>query len=312
MKRFFQLLVLILIIACKKETSEESFPAKSNTNLEYFGFTLIDVSWDDPSDEEIKTNYIDEVAAFTNIADILVYDPMENIVDRLNVFEANGVQAFLHLNEIFFELKSEGGEKSGYIYGLRDDYQSRWDDFISTNDLLANQSKIKCFYIGEEPSWNGITAEEFELACDYAKETIPAVKIMNIEAYPDVDNIFTPTSVDLVGFDHYFLKDPSINMDFLSEFNTVKSKLKAHQNIMLIMDAHWIEEIHGVYGINKLDMAGIARDYYEFANGDISIVGIIGYFWPSGFDLYNSVGARHLPTAVMEEYKSIGKAITGK
>jgi hypothetical protein len=312
MKLIYFTLFSSLIIGCNKSTIKEPLPVKTNTNLTYFGYTLIDVGWDDPSDKEIKTNYIDEVADFSNVADILVVEPTDNIVARLQTFNQNGVKAMLHLNEIFFEQKSTGGNKSGFIYGLRSDYKTRWDTFISTNDLLTNSNMINCFYIGEEPSWNGIPENEFEEACNYAKSTIPNIPIFNVEAFFDVDNFYTPNSVDWVGFDHYFLQQPSQNIDFMSEYTTMKAKMKSHQKIFLIMDAHWIKILHGSSGISKNDMDFIARDYYNLANNDTNVIGILGYFWPSGFDIKKSVGARHLPDHVKEEHIKIGKAITGK
>lgn len=314
----FKLIVLLLVIlgisfvACEKQTIQEALPAKTNPNLKYFGYVLIDVLWDDPLDSESKTNYIDEVSEFTNIADILVVDPTDNIQDRIKIFNENNVEAVLHLNEIFFEIKSTGGTKSGSIYGLREDFKQRWDTLVKTNKFDENISGISCFYIGEEPAWNGISEDDFTLASNYAKETIPIVPILNVEAYPDAENIYTPQSVDWLGFDHYFLKKPSENEAFLSEYNAVKSKLKDHQKLMLIMDAHWIKLLHGSSGISKNDMDIIARDYYNMANSDTLVVGILAYFWPGGFDVKNSLGSRNLPDHVLDEQINIGKAITGK
>jgi len=308
----YSVLLSFFTLSCGKQTLKTEFPAKTNTNLKYFGYTLIDVGWDDPTDKENKTNYIDEVSSFSNVADILVIDPNENIIDRINIFNAQNVKAMLHLNEIFFEQKSEGGHKSGVIYGLRADYQTRWSNFVTANDLINNTQKISCFYIGEEPSWNGITENEFKTACDYVKESISDVPIFSVEAYLDVENMYTPNSVDWIGFDHYFLKEPSTSVKFMSELNILKSKLKPHQKIFLILDAHWIKILHGSSGISKVDMDFIARDYYNIANADTSIIGILGYFWPNGFDIKKSVGARSLPQNVLDEHQRIGKSITGK
>jgi len=314
MKISLYLIVFLLItFSCKKnEGIKESIPDKINQNLNYFGFTLIDVGFDDPSDKENKTNYIDEVSSFSNLADILVVDPSENIEDRIQRMNDVNVKPMFHLNELFFEEKSKGGDRSGVIYGLRSDYQQRWDTFVSTNHLISNATYLGCLYIGEEPYWNGIPENEFKLACDYAKSSLPQVPILNVETYIVVDSVFTPNSVDWVSFDHYFLPFPSKNADFMKEYNTVKSKLKPNQKIMLIMDAHWIKFYHGSSGISKNDMDVIARDYYNFANSDTSIIGLLGYFWPSGFDSKKSVGARNLPAEVKKEYVRIGKQITGK
>lgn len=183
---------------------------------------------------------------------------------------------------------------------------------MSINDLAANAPLINCLYIGEEPAWNGISGNEFQLACDYAKLTLPQVPILSIEAYTAIDSLYTPNSVDWVGFDHYFLQQPSENTDFLREYNVVKSNMKVHQRIFLIMDAHWIKYLHGHFGIREKELDVVARDYYLLANSDTSIVGILGYFWPSGFDSDEAIGARHLPQNVKDEHQQIGKAITGK
>lgn len=291
---------------------KEPLPDKINTNLIHFGFTLVDVGWDDPTDVENKTNYIDEVSPFSNIADILVVSPDDDIQSRISTFESQGVKAMLHLNEIFFEEKSKGGSKSGVIYGLRSDYQVRWDTFLATNNILSISNKIACFYIGEEPSWNSISENEFTEACDYAKLTVPQVPILNVEAYFDVNNIYTPNSVDWVGFDHYFIPNPSTNSDFLNEITIVKSRMKSHQKMMLILDSHYLKLFHGSAGIAKQDMDVIAREYYNIANMDTSVIGIVGYFWPSGFDIKGSIGSRNLPVNVRKEYSNIGKKITGK
>ena len=302
----------IIFFSCSTEAIKEPISDKINLNLEYFGFTLIDVGWDDPTDSEEKTNYVDEISAFSNLADILVISPTDDIKDKLNVFELQGVKAVIHLNEIFFEEKSKGGNKSGVLYGLRSDYQARWDTFDLVNNLNSISNNIACFYIGEEPSWNGISESEFKEACDYAKLTVPLVPILNIEAYFDVDSIYTPNSVDWIGFDHYFIPNPETSTTFLSEISTVKSKMKTHQKMMLVLDSHWLKYFHGSAGITKQDMDLVAREYYNIANNDTTIIGMVGYFWPSGFDIRGSIGARNLPSNVKEEYEKIGKQITGK
>ncbi len=306
------LIFIFSIIGCKKSEITEPLPEKINKNLKYFGFTLVDVGWDEPGDHSSKTNYTDEVHSFSNVADILVIKPSDNIVDRIEYMNSFSVKPILHLSQVFFEQKEKGGNKSGVIYGLKTDYKQRWDEFAAENNLTVNYFKIHSFYIGEEPAWNGITEVEFKMACDYVKSTIPQVPIMLIEAYSAMNDFYAPTSVDYVGFDHYFLKKSTQSTEYASEFQTMKSKMLSHQKIFLVMDAHWIKKLHGSSGIGKTDLDYIARNYYKFANSDTSIVGIIGYFWPDGFDMRGSVGARNLPKHVKREYEKIGKAITGK
>ncbi|MBK8392231.1 MAG: hypothetical protein IPL23_24525 [Saprospiraceae bacterium] len=115
----------------------------------------------------------------------------------------NNIKAIVHLNDIFFYYVGAGGP-SGVSYDLRPDYQTRWNTFISKNNLTTNNSFIQAFYIGEEPTWNSISFLELKSATDYVKSTIPNVAIMVIEAYPIINSLQVPTTVDWVGFDHLF------------------------------------------------------------------------------------------------------------
>ena len=135
----------VLLLSCKKELLNDPFPAKNNLNLKHFGYTLIDVLWDDPTDTDTKSNYLDEVQDFTNVADILVVNETDNIVDRIKLMAESDVKAMLHLNELFFELKTTGGNRSGVIYGIRSDYRTRWDKFVATNKLDSINDLISCF-----------------------------------------------------------------------------------------------------------------------------------------------------------------------
>ncbi len=313
MKYFIILLTLLTgLTTCQKKELTSALPAKTNPNLNYFGYTLVDVGWDDPSDKNDKTNYVDEVHSFSNIADILVTSPEDNIIARLEIMDQVNVKAVIHLNEIFFEQTGEGGDKSGFIYGLRPDYQARWNNFILTNDLTNNHHLINSLYIGEEPAWNSIPESDFTLACDYIKQTLPQVPVFSVEAFAAIDEMYIPQSVDWVGFDHYFLNDPESDKDFLEEYMIMKSKMYSHQRIILIMDAHFIKFAHGSSGISKNDMDFIARAYYNIANADTVVVGILGYHWPNGFEFKSALGARGFPDHVLKEHQMIGKTITGK
>lgn len=309
--RFFCIVIalfLILVFGCNENHIQEG----NKNYLKYFGFVLVDVLWDDPLDIETKTNYVDEVADFSNIADILVVNPTENIISRLDIMDKNSVKAMIHLNDVFFE-KIDGNAPSGANYNLRSDYKTRWNSFITTNNLKEHKNKIQVFYLGEEPTWNGITFNELKSASDYIKFTISDIPIMLIEASTVVNTLQIPSSIDWVGFDHYFIKDPKNNTEFLNELSTVKSKLSNNQKLVLVMDTHYIPEIHkDISNISKEEMKDVATSYYELAKSEPKVVAIIGYTWPGGFDTPTALGARQLPQSVKDEYQRIGKKITGK
>ncbi len=303
----------LVLFSCKKTDEQPlTLAAPSNPNLTYFGYTLIDVGWDNPTDKTDKVNYADEIAPFANLADILVLTPSDDIRDRLSYMNELELKALIHINELFFEITGETDTKSGVDYGLRSDYMLRWDTFIATNNFTTDYAQLAGFYLGEEPFWNSISADELTLASDYIKATVPAVPILIVEAYPSIDELVVPVSADWVGFDHYFIGKPSENETYLSELKTLKSKLTPTQNILLVLDAHYISFAHGSSGISLKEMDVVAKSYYDLANSDNQIIGMIGYHWPSGFEFKSATGARHFPEGVLNLHKEMGKKITGK
>jgi len=79
------------------------------------------------------------------------------------------------------------------------------------------------------------------------------------------------------------------------------------------MDSHYIPEIHeDLAGIELDEMADVVQSYYQLAKSDTTVIALLGYFWPNGFDVPESIGARGMPEPVVEEYARIGKEITGK
>lgn len=312
MRFLISILTLLTIFSCEND-GIKSDPSQPIEHIKYFGFSLIDVYWDDPLDAEVKTNYIDEVSSFTNIADILVLNPEDNIINRLQLMNTNTVKAYLHLNELFFELV-DANAPSGSNYNLRSDYKERWNLFLQNNDLIGNSSLVQAFYLGEEPTWNGISFQELKLASDYIKSTTNDIPILLIEAHPILSELQVPESVDWVGFDHYFIKDPKNDPAFLNELTVLKSKISNDdQKLVLVLDSHYIQEIHGdLSNISQIEMALVANSYYELAQSEPKVIALIGYTWPGGFDTTSALGARQLPQQVKDEYIRIGKEITGK
>lgn len=301
---------LLFFFGCNSK--DDSQIAPSINHIEYFGFTLVDTYWDDPTDGVPKTNYTDEVAPFSNVADILVVNPTDDIQSNIEVMNSLQMKAFLNINELFFEI--DGSDAlSGTNYGLRTDFRSRWDTFMTSSSLVENHKGIQAFYLGEEPTWNGISFNELQQAADYIKSNLPEIPIMLIEAYPALNDLRIPDSIDWVGFDHYFIKDPNTDTTFNAELALLKSKLTEKQKLVLVMDAHYIDFAHGDFGgIDLNEMSSVAENYYALGKRESKTIAILGYFWPSGFDNDNSIGARNMPTEVREKYKQIGKEITGK
>ncbi len=312
MKEVSYVLILVILFAFSFSCKKDEVVELPTNHIQFFGFTLVDTDWDDPTDNEVKTNYIDEVFEFSNVADILVVNPTDNIIDRMEAMDNLQMKSILHISELFFEQVGTGGQ-SGAEYDLRADYEDRWNTFVVTNQLQINKNRIQSFYLGEEPTWNAISFTALKTAADYIKTTITTVPIMIIEAYPAIRQLQVPNSVDWIGFNHYGIKDPKNNVTFKNEFSLLKSKINNTQRLILIMDTHYINALHeNIGGIALTEMKDVASSYFDLAKEEPKVIGVFGYFWPSGFDVTTSVGARNMPQNVKNEYVKIGKYITGK
>lgn len=54
------------------------------------------------------------------------------------------------------------------------------------------------FYIGEEPTWMGISYDELKQVSDLVKSDFPTIPILVIEASTGLADLKVPESVDLV------------------------------------------------------------------------------------------------------------------
>ncbi len=281
-------------------------------SLRYFGYALVDCGSDDPLDASTQTNYLTEVASFTNIAQMCVFDPNENITDRLQLMSQRGLKAFLAIQAIFFVGTPDATQGGGMNFNIHPQYQARWNNFVKNNNLLQNHSNIAAFYIVDEPVWNGVSFSELKIATDAVKATFPSIPTAIVEAPAGIGNLQVPTSIDWIGFDHYAIPRPDTDPTFRKELALLKSKRsRVSQRIVLVMDAQWLP-FYGDAGYAETYMATVATSYYTLAQSDPEIIGIVGYLWPGGLDDPRQKGARNLPKNVIDEHMRIGKLITGK
>lgn len=305
-------ITLIFVTGCGIGCSRTvATPSSTSESLQYFGYALVDCGFDDQRDNNHQTNYVTEVAAFSNVAQMCVFDG-ENVVDRLQLMTKNDLKALLSVQSIFFIGRPDANQGSGTNYDIHPQYQARWNIFVSDNNLSQNISAIAAFYVADEPVWNGITFSELKIAADAIKASFPAVPTATIEAPDGIRDLQVPLSIDWIGFDRYGVAKPDTDPEYLSELALIKSKRsRPDQKILLVMDAQWLP-FYGDAGYLPRRMKSVATRYYSLAKSDPDIVGIIGYLWPSGFDHRNQLGARHLPVKVIDEHVRIGKLITGK
>lgn len=272
--------------------------ASESGNLDFYGFALINTFVDDTADMTTLTDYTDEVKDFTNIVDTLVVEPHQNILELIKHNYELDLITLIHCSELFYKLDEDGS------YAIRKDYKERYEMFYSTNELALHPVIM---YFGEEPLHNGLSNDDIATVAEYIKSMDNGIKTMVVEAAPEVQNLNLSSYIDYVGFDHYFVFDPSENDRFMSNLSYLEKHLMEHQKIVMIMDTHFIERYHYEHGGIELEqMDEVANNYYNLARSHEDVVGLLGYFWPSGFDHKTSIGARNMPDDILQVYKSIG------
>lgn len=276
---------------------------------DYFGFAAIDCGWDAPNDGDAKTNYIDEVSGFTNIAQMCVYIPEDFLSERLNLFQQSGVKALLHVEAVLFDHIEDTASPSGTRTILFPDAQARWDTFMRINENLITLDRVAAIYIVDEPVWNGLSQGDFTQAVDIVNASFPQIPTMMVEAYTGLDQIFVPESIDWVGFDRYGTLDPASDQEWLADIGKVRAaRSREDQKIILVVESFWLP-MYGDAGYPPKRMGEFANNYYAFVTNNPDIIALIGYLWPGGLDAPDELGARDLPQEVLETYRRIGVEI---
>lgn len=280
------------------ETTDEVEP-----HLRYFGFV----------GTACGTDYTQEVAAFTNVATTCAPDPSlsDFVRDQLDVFESASLGALLNAEGIFFEPDSGGelGPYGGVRLALRADYEARWAALVESARLAARRDVLAAIFVVDEPTWRGVDPGELAAAFAAVEATFPEVPLLLVEAYPVLDQLVVPPSVDWVAFDRYGVLDPANDEAYLADLAQLKvQRSRPDQRVLLVMEAQWIP-LYADFDVPPEALAGIAESYYRLAQRDTSVVGVVGYLWPSGLDDPGQLGARDLPAEVQDVYRRIGTEI---
>lgn len=281
---------------------------QSNGHIIYYGFALVNTYVDDPHDGQDKTDYTDEVQSFTNLGDLLCVEPNQDIRAQLKRYKEAGMAVYLHVFPLLFK-PVDGDAPSGHAYSLYPDYQERFEAFYQLNQLNQFRDDIAFLYIGEEPLWNGVDNATIAKVCQSIKAFDANLKTAVIEAYPVAENLQFDINIDYVGFSKYFTNNPASDLNYMSIFNDYIQRLEAHQKMIVVFDSHYIKSAHALSGLSIDDMGRVASEYYQLANQNDSVIALIGYCWPSGFDSADSIGARGMPSHILETYRLMGKQI---
>jgi hypothetical protein len=294
--------ILLMTLRTMPETLAQSAPA----HLRYFGYYLVDALVDDKTDNVVKLSYIDEVSYFTNLNQLAIYEYTDSVVDRVNAMNNQSQKPFLSIENAFWYQDGRTTAPSQHNYTLRADYRARWNTFKANNASVLNASKIGCFYLFDEPVWNGVPFSELNSISQMIKSDFPSIPIMYVEAYKSLNEMQIPTTVDWVGFDQYSIFNPSTNAGYRANLSLLKSKRTNGQKIFIVADTHWIPEYQSVFGKTTYDMGPVLQDYYNLAASEPDVIGILGYLWIGGFD---GLGVRNMPQSVIDLNIQLGRGV---
>ncbi len=307
-------LMLTLLVRCGPwAVAPAGRPPAPKSGLEYFGFALIDCGWDDPHDRAITTNYVNEVAGFTNIGQMCVDSPDASLHTRVRTFYRAGLKAILYIEPILFDAIEDASSPSGVRIVLRQDAEARWAGFVKRNGDVLTPTYVAALYVVDEPAWNSVAPMDFVRALRIVKRSLPAIPTLAIEAYPMVGQIMVPDELDWIGFDRYDSVDPRTDGAWLADLETVRAaRSRPSQRIVIVASTQWLPYYQTDAGILPEDMGIVAERYYQVAASDPDIVALLGYLWPGGFDDSSQLGARNLPQPAQQSLRDIGRRILDK
>jgi len=274
------LLALILVSGCTPHISN---------HIKYFGYAR---AGDDAAS-------IAATASFTNVATVEAMTCDSGCPAQFAAARAGKVKMIVELRQIFYDPQGD----------LWPNYQARW---AHVQTYVTPNLDITLGFFMNEPTQHGVSAANLATACNLVKATYPSTLLGVDEAYPHVGDVVIPASVDLVGFDRYGVRDPNTDASYVAQYNTIAARRSTPtQKMFVVMDAWWVQQIHGAAGLSLSDMVAVANNYAVFANARPEVLSLVAFVWPPLSDIPQATTSVSRPDWVAEHSK-IGKGITGK
>jgi len=275
----------------------------AGVTLDYFGYAAIVCGHDDPFDSENKTDYSDEVQAFTNANQVCVSGDMQVLENRLRK-AASAFTPILYVEPVFFSFSANMGD-------MNPDAEALWADVRGAISASGVPSSDIVFYLVDEPTLRSLPLSDVSYAADIIRRDYPSARIMMIEAYHGPDAPIIPNEIDIWGFNAYTIRDPGSDSRYTNYLDLASDRLMDHQSLAIIMDAQHTP-FHQSAGLLENDMAEVARNYLALARSrdDVSIM--LGYTWAGGIDNLDEKGVRDLPQVVIDAHREIGRDIISK
>lgn len=298
--RFFNLLIGLAIPLAFLS------PLPAQAGPRYFGYSAILCGFDDPHDTDPKSDYLDEISAFTNIAQVCADADPRVTADRMRRAHAAGVIPLLYVEPAFFD-------RSGtrMVARDRDTAGALWQSVragIAESDVPLDDI---IFYLVDEPNHFGLPQAAVEDAIRIIRTDYPAARLLMIEAYDEDGPPPVPEGIDYWGFDAYGVPDPAAEPRYGAYLDATRATMQPDQRLVMVMEAVHYASVQGDSIASRESLADVARaDYrYALARGDIDM--ILAYTWAGGIDSLDERGVRDLPPVVHAVHEAIGRAITG-
>lgn len=290
--RTFLALVAPLILA----------PLPSWADLSYFGYSAVLCDLDDPHDDSRKSDYVDEVAGFTNINHVCLTGDVQQNGQRLQR-AARHFTPFLDVSPIFFEIS-----RGRLVPNKNTDF---FVQFLQDTIQASQVSPEKfVFYLADEPALRGLSTQDVSNAAALLKSLYPETPIAVIEAYHSEGPPAIPEAVDYWGFNAYAIPDPAAEPLYTAYLNAAARKLAPHQSLIMVMDGNYTP-YHRNAGLTEDAMADVARAYFEYAVQRADVTMLLTYTWAGGIDNIDERGTRDLSPTVIETHRWIGRQIIG-
>ena len=271
-----------------------------STGPRLFGYSAISCGLDDPHDEELKTDYADEVAGFTNANQICVSGDVDEMARRLHAVPS-GSTAILYVEPVFFTFDDSRGTSGAAI-------EEQWllvrraisKSGISPGDVV--------FYLVDEPTLRGLPLADVTAAATRIRRDYPGARTLMIEAYGGPTGPTIPAAVTYWGFDAYGIRDPAAEPRYTSYLDQAAARLRPGQSLVLVMDATYTPA-HRSAGLTEVDMADVARNYLALARSRTDVSIMLAYSWAGGIDNQSEKGVRDMDPTVAAAHREIGRAI---
>ncbi len=278
-------------------------PAYCDTPLKYFGFAAVNCGLDDPNDNTDKNDYTDEVANFTNLNQVCIASDIQTTAQRLRQ-SARHFTPLFYIEPIFFSEQNgrlQPNAQPNTLLPMLE--QAIVRSGVPARDLI--------FYLADEPTRRHLLLADLEHAAQTLRALYPETPIMVIEAYSPSGPDQIPRNIQYWGFNAYTVANPALEPRYPAYLNRAAAMLGPDQALVMVLDAQHTP-YHTRAGLGQKDMADVARAYYAYAQSRGDIAALIGYTWAGGIDGDWEIGARNLPAEVLDTYREIGQAITGK